>query len=184
MNNIEKLELKHICGYLPYGLHGIIKTKGDSFEVELKSLHQYSIQTSPQIHGYKYCQFTDIKLLLLPLSALTEPLEDGTVPIVELAKMSNNNNSDCKYAYELKKQGVVVNYIEDGNAYVCDYFNYDENGFYIFSDNYKFSHDYASSSKEYCRNQLQLFEYLFAHHFDIYGLIPANLAIDKRTVKL
>ncbi len=30
--------------------------------------------------------------------------------------------------------------------------------------------------------QIDLFDYLFSHHYDVYGLIDKGLAIDKRSV--
>ena len=68
---IEKLELKHICGYLPYGL---------------KVQTTVNIEGNPVIDEMTLEYLKDMidnpigeKPLLLPLSALTEPLPDGTV---------------------------------------------------------------------------------------------------------
>lgn len=171
---IEKLELKHLCGYLPHGL---------------KFLTCYNIENSPVIEEMTldYLQsFIDFpideKPLLLPLSALTEPMEDGTVPIVELAKIAGLKSSE----YSIEEQdgtlvvfGKEIRYPRSSNAakffFEIEIDNCDMDKGIEFSDPY--SCDFSPLN-----NQLQLFEYLYSIHADIFGLIPAGLAIDKRTI--
>lgn len=156
MEKIEKLELKHLCGYLPYGLNLKIDTsewfeKRESFIARFIGVFDQSYLT------VKYIDETDttytdnmgrFKPLLLPLSALTDPMENGSVPIVELLKP--NVNIDTKY---LRWVGSTILF---GNILLLNVEN--------------------------LNLSLNRFEYLYSRHFDIYGLIPAGLAIDKRTL--
>lgn len=162
MNKIEKLELKHLCGYLPYGLE-VFNENSSSKGVILRNL---SFDTPQWV-------LDELKPLLLPLSALTEQLQDGSVPIVELAKMAWTNNEPLIKKYYISN--YILKYTFDGDEY---YFSFDKS--------YGFSFCRMTPHQTFMpiNNQLQLFEYLYSKHFDIYGLIPAGLAIDKRTVKL
>jgi len=66
-----QLELKHLAGYLPYGLNGIINGK----IVRMCTMHQNSIQTFPSIRKYTWCAYEDFKPILHPLSDLTKDIE-------------------------------------------------------------------------------------------------------------
>lgn len=175
MNKIEKLELRHLCGYLPHGLKFVSELDKPYDEFGCNPIWtaigitflfgEYCLTTKENNDAYpiRLC-----KLLLLPLSALTEPMEDGSVPIVELAKIAGFEDFE------------VLQVKEGSTAYIA-----------TLSDNFKFmvlksNCDFAiCEGKEitFLPSQLQLFEYLYSIHADIYGLIPAGLAIDKRTVK-
>jgi hypothetical protein len=73
-----KLELKHLAPYLPYGLFGMIDARRGLFEVKLDSINQYTIETSPRIHGHTYCDLEHFKPILHPLSDLTKDIDvDG-----------------------------------------------------------------------------------------------------------
>lgn len=162
MNKIEKLELKHLCGYLPYGLNFIIES---GLIFKLRATHIFNNHTGI----YKGLE-KQAKLLLLPLSALTEPLEDGTVPIVELAKIAGLNF-------------IKIDSIQITNGWI-QILSQPKDSFYRFvydSKTMGFRY-YIDGNLYHLSNQLQLFEYLYLKHFDIYGLIDAGLAIDKRTV--
>lgn len=132
---MKKIELKHIAPYLPYKLQW--------YREGFPTIEQTDFNTNADY------QKKDLKPCLLPLSALTEPLPDGSVPIVELLKP--NINIVPKYLR------WVGNTILFGNILLLNVENL-------------------------CLQQSQ-FEYLYANHFDIYNLIEAGLAIDKRTIK-
>lgn len=177
MNKIEKLELRHLCGYLPYGLkchcmglwtddesQNPVTVEVVGANLDHVEIHEIGRSVTEE---YDYC---DVLPLLLPLSALTEPLPDGTVPIVELAKIAYPKSDTIKLD------------IEDGTAVIDS------------AENYRFEYKNGSFECYYLKysprvencfvpNQIQLFEYLYANHFDVYGLIPAGLAIDK-TIQL
>ena len=174
MSKIKKLELKHLCGYLPYDL--VVETnRGTRYYLGVLSNMRGSGIETREISTVLEMQY---KSLLLPLSALTEPLEDGNVPIVELAKMAkfwNNKNQNYfvnteRFTYGCSGQEYDFWFCSDGS------FNATR---LLYEDN-----EFVSESACIINNQVQLFEYLYSKHFDIYGLIDAGLAIDKRTVKL
>ena len=152
---IEKIELKHICGYLPHGLkfvseldkpfdefvdNPIWTMNGISF---LFGEHCITTKENNDAYPISLC-----KPLLLPLSALIEPLEDGTVPIDEFFILYGGGVSDSAKKYWKKD----------------------------FVDNILYSPIEAIS--------FGVVEKLLEWHFDIFYLIGSELAIDKRTVKL
>lgn len=161
MEKIEKIELKHLCGYLPHGLEtnegklaGIINWIGwcGAFKDE---------------HGERFVPLTEIKPLILPISALTEPLQNGTVPIIEAAKIA------YKWQKWDEKRINKINGVLEGSPY--DFWFSEEKKEFMLCN---------GGGYLPINNQLQIFEYLYSIHADIYGLIPSGLAIDKRTVKL
>ena len=176
---MNKLELKHLAPYLPYGLHGFVVTNRANFEVEIVGWNYNTLKTSPSIHGYTHCPFEQFQPILHPLSDLVKPcLSEGKIPIVELAKIA------------FKKPDYVA-WMEDGNCLV---------GYKSKSPSYLFSWSkshcsfsvmdlFYSGSKwrankdTFCSNQLALFEWLFEHHFDVYGLIDQNLAVDINKIE-
>jgi len=121
-----ELELKHFSGYFPHGLDCVIKNK----IVRLTSLNRFSCETRPSVHGFTWCAFKDIKLILQPLSDVTRK--------------------------ELEEQGFDSH---------IDYLTYENQG--------------VEWTLEAPFNMVQ---YLLSQHYDIYGLIPAGLAIDRNTL--
>jgi len=168
-----KLELNHLKHYFGTGLKVIDEEMQEVFDACGCDFSENELLINDNIDGSveHYC-LNLLKPLLLPLSALTEPMEDGSVPIVELAKIASfiHNPNDGYvietywYSYGCKSGDYTFWYNGIGN-FNCT----------------KTTGDKVST--EIIQNQLQLFEYLFANHFDIYGLIDAGLAIDKRTLK-
>lgn len=166
-----KLEPKHIIAYLDHklmvGYEGYVKEVHGFMDEEVY-LDYNGIGTD--MSGK---ELDEIKPLLLPLSALTEPLEDGSVPIVELAKAAWTNNEPLINKYFISND--ILKYKFDGDEY---YFSFDK------SCGFSFCRMTPHQTFMPINNQIKLFEYLFANHFDIYGLIDAGLAIDKRTLTL
>lgn len=175
-----KLELKHLAPYLPYRLKTFIDHKVYyNTRFEILALHTNSkanfccvsvvLPTHSTWRSKVYV--SSIKPLLLPLSALTEPLPDGTVPIIELAKIhldwveGNDFNLKCEYKYQRQ-----INVQSTWNNIV----NRDP----YFNDNL-FIQTVNVHKNEYWIN-----EYLFANHFDVWNLIENGIAIDKRNIKL
>lgn len=206
---IEKLELKHLCGYLPYGLkcqyfgivdvlkyHGCffndkpeeISDNGMGLKIgELKEIKIYKKYWKAYVGTYhahlkSFVNGYDFKPLLLPLSALIEPMEDGSVPIVELAKIAGLKSSE--YTTE-EQDGTLVVFGKEiiypgSNNAAKFFFEMETDNCYMdkgieFLDPYRY--DFSPLN-----NQIQLFEYLYSIHADINGLIESGLAIDKRTI--
>lgn len=180
---MEKLELKYLKGYLGTGL----KMKAAYKSRRMNDIEELCPENITKL------MFLNRKPLLIPLSALTEPLEDGSVPIVELAKIEAGNfDEDGFLIGEIGEYRYFTNHAAFNNdAHICIYkskigrlkqiLNYNcGNGFNSY---YCFNEDMSDVELRVLNNQLHLFEYLYSKHFDIHGLIPAGLAIDKRTIK-
>lgn len=167
MEKIEKLELKHLCGYLPYGLKVRMPAinKSTCRRYEMGTVGCLYSDCSIVCHDVVNSTPDWYKPILLPISALTEPMEDGSVPIVELAKIA------YKWQKWDEKRINKNNGVLEGSPY--DFWFSEEKREFMLCDGGGYLH---------INNQLQLFEYLYSHHFDIYGLITAGLAIDKRTL--
>ncbi len=158
-----KLELKHLKNYLGTRLKVEGQTHKDIFELGGMD------GDIALLVGHGRVDLFDIKPLLLPLSALIEPMDDGSVPIVELAKILYSEIS-WTGKFKLVDNEVHFDSYESFNLF---WYDYESKEFMV--------RMYETDS--FPENQLQLFEYLFANHFDIFGLIYAGLAIDKRTLK-
>lgn len=118
----------------------------------------------------EYC-----KPLLLPMSSLYTEI-DSMVGIAELAKMLSGT--------------VLVDKI-DGCCTNLSYFKCTfEDGFEELIINEKCEGWYRSyfdknqpTTGRNVINQFEVFQYLFSHHFDMFGLIDKGLAIDINTQK-
>jgi len=165
---MEKLELKHLAPYLPYGLKMIAphsRRKGGFYHspILLKSHNiSYAIRYKPILH---------------PLSDLIKEIEVGgerIVPIVELAKISDSDF--------LKIDSLKSNY----GLFGVKYYDTDDNicVFAYHSNNHSFAESYFSENIiSISLHQLELFQKLFEWHFDVFGLIENGLAIDANSLK-
>ena len=153
MNNQELLEC--IDGYLPYNVKGVFLFNGKkegqivnkSKTLDLRTVAFY-MENSEHIY---------FKPILRPLSDLIKPcLEEGKVPIVELAKM----------AFPTMEWKLETNIAESNNG--CWFmYNYESFGFAI-----------DGTMTNYVPNQMLLFQQLYKWHFDVFGLIGEGYAID------
>lgn len=189
-----ELELKHLAPYLPYGLkfehveydysdkvnHNI--TKMESLSADLITFEDCSDYyfDADNCDGYN----PTVVPLLLPMSSLYTEMEDGKVPIVELAKI----------CYQKAGYNAIV---EDGKCYVVNNQNakiyrfcYDQSHKSFYSMTLFVTSEWRAKVVRYCEdrdtgvhNQLDLFIYLFENHFDVFGLIDKGLALDKTKIK-
>lgn len=176
---MKTLELKDLKHYLGTGL----KIDGCQSKLNCNILQRF-------IDGD-----WDVVPLMLPLSALTEPLPGGSIPIVELAKIERGNyDVDQFIVGEIGEFRYFTNHAAFNNdAHICIYesgigrmkhvLNYNQgNGFNTF---YCFKSDMQDVDLRVLNNQLQLFEYLYANHFWLgdQSLFETGEIIDKRTLK-
>lgn len=121
---------------------------------------------------------SQIKPLLLPMSSLYTKMEDGKVPICELAKMIGFYIKDVK----IDGNGLLL---QRDHVRYERYFQYDPSSrvfkIYTWDDHYTSDYLLETYSNPYL--DIECWEYLFSHHYDVYGLIEKGLAIDKRIVK-
>lgn len=190
---MEKLQLKHIAPYLPYGLKcqcrdlGILELTSVStinkdyqcwFESALDYNNRdfnYGILSRNSECGIGF-NLDKIKPLLHPMSDLYKEI-DGKVGIVELAKIADGD--DCwtlgdKPFFEINSDSVSVGYARrNAGSYGFLEFSMFNGEFIIHRNGY---------NKLFINNPIRLFTYLFQHHYDIYGLIDKGLAIDLNSI--
>lgn len=173
-----KLSITHLAPYLPYGLKGIAYVSKDIaldyvdiIGCNRSELYcEYTSEMYKNMSGArKLFDLYEVKPLLIPISSLYTEMEDGTVPIVELARIA------VDYEWGLGKHYCDGLYIDAAES-IYDIFYYNE------------SHKVFELANIYgiggvAPNQLDLFTYLFSHHFDVFSLIDKGLAIDKTKIK-
>jgi len=119
--------------------------------------------------GERHIPISAIKPLLLPLSAITEQLPDGSIHIVELAKIA----SIVDWAYdEFYIEGeYIIAQCGEFHRFIFD------------GESFWFQNGYGNA--EIAKHQLQLFEYLYQHHFWLgdQSLFETGEIIDKRSLK-
>ena len=104
---------------------------------------------------------TNSKPILRPISDLYKVI-DGVIHIVELAKIANIEVSEDFYIFYGEILATSSNSGDD----------------FWFKDGMFVHVPCFNDNSSIVKNQLQLFEYLFQHHFDVFGLIDKGLAID------
>lgn len=191
-----KLELKHLAPYLPYRLKW--KFDGEDFTHDIVGLDimNRGVKLVSPYNDYGDCEISSGKPLLLPMSSLYTEMEDGVVPIVELFKMYETREFDKNKKYSIVFDAPIIDYkwevyntikSEEG---ILRFIRKTSNmGDLIHSFRYdpelrRFG-IYDDSNRRHLgvAYQLDLFTYLFSHHFDVWNLIPQNLAIDKTKIK-
>ncbi len=154
-----KLELKHIAPYLPYGVG--VEYKRNIYPKE-------TTHSVLSINMLRLCDLSPLKFSikppLRPLSDLYKEI-DGVVGIVELAKIEHPCSS-----YHILRHKVVEVACDDQSSMS---FKYDPD------ENYFINSNFDCDDENYpIMYQLDLFTYLFSHHYDVFGLIDKGLAID------
>lgn len=166
MKQLELKDLKHYLGTgLKWTLQGLKTFTMSGLSEETLYTEEGSVLTWPKHPDLPQSLFP----CFLPLSALTEPLADGSIPIVELAKMAYPKNG---------KDAII----EDGECYVAPKHDYI---FGFDSVNNSFYCNWYDNTDCFIPNQLALFEYLYANHFWLgdQSLFETCEIIDKRTLK-
>lgn len=178
-----ELELKHLAPYLPYKL-----------KCQVTDKRKKKIATLGGLYNDGNCVFHDtiesekgfkrIKPLLLPMSSLYTEMEDGKVPIVELAKMAGCNINMIKLPInEIETINIAKNN-EVEFKYSSGYHRYFifRNGSFYYKTGHdrRYGQDYETLKQS---SQIELFTYLFEHHFDVFSLIDKGLALDKTKIK-
>jgi len=174
-----KLKIEHLAPYAPYKLkliNGVVRV--DLTAISLDSPFVF-ITTYLGSREEIMKHIDEVKPILRPLSDLTKEIEvngEKFVPMVELAKIANLDIT--KYS--------LGEYNGDTYGILCDIKNDDDIdthevlGFDLISG---FGHHYKPSKNfTIVNNQLQLWNKLFEWHFDIFGLIQNNLAIDLNSL--
>lgn len=161
-----KMELKYLKNYLGTGLKGKYKL---SDVINLSNNQKDEIRDIKLIGDNVNFFLLHAKPLLLPLSALTEQMEDGSVPIY---KLLNADKGDFEWKFVKGK----LPFQDRFEIWTYPESFYEEGD--IPSQLIESIHINSILSQPYHR-----IEKLFEWHFDVFKLIDAGLAIDKRTIK-
>ena len=162
---MEKLELKHIAPYLPYGLKVKDFDSEDEQSIEGYFIRDNGINFSIQ-NGI--CHITNMKPILRPLSDLTKEIEvngEKFIPAFRLYPFTDENTtidepySDGRPVRISNEEGCFMIY--SGTS-----FKFED---YMKGRNLKFN-DYDMVNK------------LIKWHFDVFGLIEKGLAVDINTL--
>lgn len=160
---MEKLQIKHIAPYLPYGLKCQLNRLGvfnldEEYPIphndicEITNLVKVGNDWEVEISGSGDCSFgmiglDEIEIFLRPLSDLYKEI-DGEVPADILFPKEFYSLID--FYEEHNRENQIQSFIKDGSNW-CEPYSF--------------------------------WEYLFSKYFDVFGLIDKGLAIDKNTIE-
>lgn len=156
---MEKLELKHLAPYFPYGLKGVEYIGGELFllcQIDLTKKYPTIWESNVNLNK----QRTGCKPILRPLSDLTKEIEVNGEKFIPIEWLRNNIDKKIQFSkmgfldYEVKGINPKLHYS------IFDVYQYEIE----LSDILLFS------------------EKLFEWHFDVFGLIEKGLAIDINTL--
>lgn len=159
---MDKLTIKEVAPYLPYGLNYeyinfLKESKREVFDCEFFSLGIFRLDA--------------LKLVLRPMDDLIVFIKIGSVeicPIVELAKIVDGSLiSNLKIKSDGKNFGIK--YLDSDSIETVFCFHTEINSFGI--------HTPFDNNFHLVSNQLELFQKLFEWHFDVFGLIEMGLAV-------
>lgn len=97
---MEKLELKHVACYLPYGLTGLLNENNDDcFIIGASEDYIYTDSSFDELY------YTDIKPILRPIKDLYIPETDCGIKIVHYFNFKTNAKLDCRnFPYHVMEQ--------------------------------------------------------------------------------
>jgi beta-mannanase len=180
-NMERKLELKDICGYLPYRLN--IKYYKSDIIICVQYLGLYSEDIEYyDCNGASYNQYYATPILR-PLSDLYRRITHNgkeIIPMVELAKIAEPN-----YVWKINKKMAIREIIYETWTDKI-YFGYTGLHRYFKStkrDGRYFYSMYQDDNVEYIPDQIPLFDYLHELKIDYRGLIDSGLAIDANNLE-
>lgn len=165
---MKTLELKDICGYLPYGLRIMRPPTNVPVVAELLDIRKdFTILGAGHIDTYR--------AVLRPMSDLTNEITykgEKFVPLVELAKIALRDAIAKRYYNDV--DFVIKNdYVEIHGHYK---FRYTHRG------SFEMCRTISDFDELTCLHQCEIFDKLNEWMFDYRGLISAGLAIDVNTL--
>ena len=167
---MNKLELKHIVGYLPYELKAIFsKRVYNVYGVDndcIKIKNTWIKGNTTNSHDYTL-SLKHIKLILRPISSMTN--EEA----YQLGVLIANKNE-----MEDKTVGIGKITVGEWEVPIINYADIDgeEYSFMVMF----FNHGISATNGN--NITFEAYEWLYENHFDIYGLIKQGIAIDINTL--
>lgn len=180
---MDKLELKHIAPYLPYGLkvlsqHGEVSEINSinwSLDGHLRTELNLCVQKSPS--RFRGANLEHIKPILRPLSDLTKEITikgEAFVPLVELFNIKYARGAyDILDTYSHGHMHTIKVSWDKVRSSISRFTYNSESGSFVFVDNNK--HTLVSY-------QLEMFNKLYEWYFDLNNLIESGLAVDVNTI--
>ena len=171
---METLTIKELATYLPYELkiknihpniNGFINT------LDCILLHRMFNWETENTLNIKWN-----KPILHPLSDLTKPITHNGETFVPMEKLCNDfcNRTPCNPEFGTSK---ILMHADNGGGLKW-WFVYHRN---------KMTFELSDDNRDMSNHtipQYEMFQKLFEWHFDVFGLIPRNLAIDINTIKI
>jgi len=161
-----KLELKHLAPYFPHGLKvRHIDLEENTEEIDsIETLGFECVTFISEADFYFENSDVQIKPILRPLSDLTKEIEvnrEKFVPIVKLfcLEWDESPHAITKENFYIKEGGVFITCSHSGTAM-----------------------DTSINIRTILSNNYWKIEKLFEWHFDVFGLIEKELAIDINTL--
>lgn len=153
---METLTIKELAPYLPYGVH---------LMNEYGKWHNTTLHEKISIY-----RMLEMKLLLRPLSDLTKPITHNGETFVPMEKLCNDfcNRTPCNPEFGTSK---ILMHADNGGGLKW-WFVYHRN---------KMTFELSDDNRDMSNHtipQYEMFQKLFEWHFDVFGLISRNLAID------
>lgn len=190
----DKLELKHIAGYLPYGL----KVEHIDYDysdkvgkkiVEVVFLAKDCIGFNDGADYYFHPEDIDdynpiVKPLLRPMSDLYKPcLDGGKIPIEIIGKIFEPKGILLHEDDNLYSYGWNIPILDDYQGY-CIGWRDKDNWFGLYYDEYHFESQESCFTGDLLEFNLKVAEFLDENHFDWkYNLIGKGLALDINTIQ-
>ena len=162
----NKLELKHLAPYLPYGLK---LYHVECYEITIMN----AIEDSLKSNGIQdVIDIEDLKPILRPLSDLTKEIEIF-VEIFSLCYGINYTKNEIHNVFDSRIANKNYYLLTELNRQISISYDGDKQVFRTFD---------KSEKSIQMKTQLGLFNILFKNHFDVFGLIKKGLAIDINTI--
>jgi hypothetical protein len=173
-----ELELKHIVGYLPYDLK-VLRPDGKTI-LNVAGLLGTLVQHREK-DTITYSSLRGCRPFLRPMSDLCKPLEDGSIPMEVILKMLGYDNVERYEDDGLVTYGWNTHICDDWQGYVINWHKRFK-WFVSYYDDYDPENEDLNLTGDTEAGNIEVVEYLYAHHFDIHNLIEHNLAIDLNTI--
>ena len=155
-----KLELKHLSAYLPYGLK--CKFESEDFNHLIVGIEDTidGVSLISPFNDYGTTDISSVKPILRPLSDLTKEIEHNGEKFIPIDWLFENVNEKLRFSDDR-----FMDYDDGKSKDILHYSIYD-----VFSDSITIDEILILTNK------------IFEWHFDVFGLIEQNLAIDINTI--
>lgn len=190
---METLTIKELAPYLENGILAKLSQKGilnqdDDYpnprtrEIGIiKNISFWGEEITGQLHvsetySFDFDEIDEVDILVRPLSDLTKPITHNGETFVPMEKLCNDfcNRTPCNP--EFGKSKILMHADNGGGLKWWFVYHRNKMTFELSDDNREMSNHTIP--------QYEMFQKLFEWHFDVFGLIERNLAIDINTTKI